>query len=164
MSYQELTTGGPGSDLIPDQMVQINLNDTPIMIRQSDLRQIISFAIPPYMVDSKLDAPDGASDLIRGAIKTAAGLTLNKLLFQVYGARAPKVPKRADKLPYVWAAITDFLIGKLTKYQVTVYVQANEDTGAYTVVGTAAFPLPEGTAGEVEGGQSVAAIAGPTES
>ena len=134
----------------PLERITIYLNDTPIHIAINDLREIIGFAIPPYMRDSKMEAPDVASDIIRSGIKTAAALTLNKLLFEVYGANAPKVGKREDKLPYVFAAITDFLIKKLIERQVVVYVE-EQASGAYQVVGSAAIPLPAITAGTVEG-------------
>lgn len=145
-----------------NRQIQFHLNDTVFQISQADLREVMGYAIPPYMRDSKMEAPDATSDLIRGAVKTAASLSLNKLLFQVYGANAPKVAKRADKLPFVWNAIIDFLLKKLQQYQVQIYVQENQQ-GAYQVVGSTAIPIPEIASGSVEGLVIDADTATPTE-
>lgn len=133
-----------------NRQIQFQLNGTTFQITQADLREVMGYAIPPYMRDSKMEAPDATSDLIRGAVKTAASLSLNKLLFQVYGANAPKVEKRADKLPYVWNAIIDFLLSKLQQYQVQIYVEENQQ-GAYQVVGSTALPIPQIATRSVEG-------------
>lgn len=129
--------------------IKIYINDTAFLLEERDMGEIIQNVIPPYLKDNRLPAPDPISDIIRSGIKSVATVGLKKLLFNVYGAKAPKVDKREDKLPVVWRTLIDFMTQKLTSNEVRIYAQET-DEGDYRVFKYTTFPVSTTPAGSDE--------------
>lgn len=118
-------------------MITLNINDTPFDIDERDLALAFAALVPDFLKNASIAAPDDMSDLIRGGMKSTFALVGNKMLFQIYGAHAPVIPKKADKLPYMWGAMSDWLIMQLLSRDIRM--QAIEtDPGRYRIVGITA--------------------------
>lgn len=137
------------ANMVPMPRIVVRINEAQFLFTPIQLGSMMFSAIPPYMLDSKMEPPDPMSDLIRQTIKGLAAVMLNRVLFNVYGAAAPRIDKRADKLPVIWRALLDWVIGKAIQTQVVIYASETSTEGIYDVIQAYALPLSPPDAGQV---------------
>lgn len=119
------------------QPLEIGINEAVFELSRADAARLLFMAVPDYLQNSQLEAPDEVSDLIRGALKGIFATIGNKLLFAIYGQNAPRLERKQDRLPVMWKAMTDWIILTMAKH--TIELQAVEITeGRYRIIGVVA--------------------------
>lgn len=142
-----------GSGQPPLGYIAIEINEAKFLFTEQDFRDIVLAVVPAFFQDSSMEAPDHVSDLIRGGLKSVAVMptgfgkpnVLNTLLFAVYGANAPVLNKKQDKLPVIWQAIADFVVAKAKSSRIVINAEELSD-GVYKVLSVVTYPLFGGTA------------------
>lgn len=123
-------------------MIEVIVNDdTRFLLHEEFLRGMLKAFVPAFFMDSNAPAPDEISDIIRNALKGLAVVptgmgkpnVFQTLMFTVYGATAPKIEKRADKLPYMWKAVIDHVVAKTSDRRLIIEVQERGE-GTYVIV------------------------------
>lgn len=130
--------------------VKILINDATFEFTIQQLQQALVAAIPDFCKHENIEAPNELTDMIRTMVVSGASMFMNNLMFFVYGERAPKIPLRADKLPYLTMAVVDIVIGALLNYEVQIHAEEVPDRdGVFRVTSYTAQPLPARPAGTV---------------
>lgn len=128
--------------------VKILVNEATFEFTIQQLQQALVDAIPDFCKHEDIEAPTELADMVRTMVVGGASMFMNNLLFFVYGERAPKIPLRADKLPYLTMAVVDIVIGALLNYEVQIHAEEVPDRdGVFRVTSYTAQPLPARPAG-----------------
>lgn len=125
-------------------MITFYINGTEFQIEEKTLGYAIAAAIPDFVRSENVPAPNDLADIIRTALVGASPLFMNELLFYIYGANAPKLQPRADKLPVLCVAFIDMVLGALKRYRVDVNAEEIDALkGIFRIKSYIAKPLSE---------------------
>jgi hypothetical protein len=113
-------------------MPRFKINDLEFEIADQQLGDVMFDAIPEFMKNTRVAAPDPTSDLIRSSIKSAWALAGNKIWYSIYGTKQTG-DKRADKLPLIWQCLITFLLRQMHAREIQLYAEGT-DQGLYRIV------------------------------
>lgn len=137
-------------------MIEFKINEATFHVTEEDVAMLIFAAVPEFMRNANVAAPSETLDLIRGAVKSMMALAGNKLLFEIYGAQAPKLARKQDSLPVMWRGMSDWIIAQVKNRRIEIQaIDIGSDNEAhYRIVALLANPLQSENATEVQGTES----------
>lgn len=146
MSIEQITLPPPPFHL------RFDINERIYYVPTQDVYRLLEKAVPPFL-RSASEPATLQEDVIRGFIRMGWDKFFRQAMTKVYGS-VPELHRRADKLPYLWPCLFNFILQQLVKQRVAIYADESSIESIWDVTAIASIPLLGGDAQPTQGTQA----------